>query len=117
MTNDKPALELAHEVNKELLELILYRQQRKFWLSVGLISIKLCIVIGIMVMVGFQRSLDDSWKEVLLVILGFFAGAISKVSDFWFQRASDDHQLISSATSYQMNGNPEGGEDERRTDT
>tara|TARA_B100001123_G_scaffold43403_1_gene44611 strand:+ start:2822 stop:3163 length:342 start_codon:yes stop_codon:yes gene_type:complete len=113
MNDDKPALELAHEVNKELLELILYRQQRKFWLSAGLISIKLCIVIGIMLMVTFQRTLDDSWKEVLLVILGFFAGAISKVSDFWFNNASDDNQLISSATSYKMNGSPvEESEDE-----
>tara|TARA_B100000029_G_C16886548_1_gene708744 strand:- start:90 stop:431 length:342 start_codon:yes stop_codon:yes gene_type:complete len=113
MNDDKPALELAHEVNKELLELILYRQQRKFWLSAGLISIKLCIVIGIMLMVTFQRTLDDSWKEVLLVILGFFAGAISKVSDFWFNNASDDTLLVKEATSYQMNGNlTEESEDE-----
>tara|TARA_Y100000310_G_scaffold279431_1_gene298539 strand:+ start:3258 stop:3599 length:342 start_codon:yes stop_codon:yes gene_type:complete len=101
---DQGSLELAHEVNKELLELILYRQQRKFLLSAGLIGIKLCIVVGIMVMVAFQRTLDDSWKELMLVLLGGYVGAIGKLVDFWFNNASDDNQLVSSATSYAMNG-------------
>ena len=106
---DHGSLELAHEVNKELLELILYRQQRKFLLSVCLVGIQLCIVAGILVMVALQRTLDDSWKELMLVLLGGYVGAIGKLVDFWFNNASDDNQLVSSATSYAMNGKKKNG--------
>tara|TARA_B100000427_G_scaffold33177_1_gene24216 strand:+ start:7330 stop:7695 length:366 start_codon:yes stop_codon:yes gene_type:complete len=98
---------LAHEVNKELLDIILYRQQRKFLLSAGLIGIKLAIVLGILLMVAFQKTLDDAWKEVMLVILGGFVGSIGKLVDFWFNSQSDDQQLVESAQDYRMgvNGN------------
>ena len=92
--------QLAHEVNKELLDIILYRQQRKFYLSAGLIGIKLCIVAGILLMVFLQKTLDDSWKEIMLVILGGFVGSIGKLVDFWFNSQSDDQQLVESAQDY-----------------
>ena len=96
---------LAHEVNKELLDIILYRQQRKFYLSAGLIGIKLCIVAGILLMVALQKALDDSWKEIMLVILGGFVGSIGKLVDFWFNSQSDDQQLVESAQDYRMGTN------------
>ena len=96
---------LAHEVNKELLDIILYRQQRKFYLSAGLIGIKLCIVAGILLMVALQKTLDDSWKEIMLVILGGFVGSIGKLVDFWFNSQSDDQQLVESAQDYRMGTN------------
>ena len=96
---------LAHEVNKELLEIILYRQQRKYYLSMGLIGIKLCLVAGILLMVALQKTLQDSWKEVMLVILGGFVGSIGKLVDFWFNSQSDDQQLVESAQDYRMGTN------------
>ena len=52
---DHGSLELAHEVNKELLDLLTYRSQRRFILSVGLLAVKVG-VIGLLGAMAFRET-------------------------------------------------------------
>ena len=48
MSDNQGHLHLAHEVNKELLDLLTYRSERRFLLSAGLLAVKVG-VIGLLV--------------------------------------------------------------------
>ena len=106
VNDDKPALELAHEVNKELLELILYRQQRKFWLSVGLLGIMVVAVAGLLMMSVVGVQIDPTIQDLMIIVLTSAATMQAKLGDFWFNNASDDTLLVKEATSYKLNGSP-----------
>mgnify|MGYP003151259444 CR=1 FL=1 len=102
----REGIELAHEVNKSLLDLILYRQQRKFILSAGLLAVMVGAVGGLLIMSFTQAKIDESVQDLLLILLTATATTQAKLTDFWFNNASDDAQLVREATSYSMNGNP-----------
>ncbi len=42
------------------------------------------IVFGIVLAVMFKASIEEAWKELLLILLGAFVGNLNKVVDFWF---------------------------------
>ena len=102
----KDGIELAHEVNKSLLELILYRQQRKFILSAGLLAVMVGSVAGLLLMSVTESKIDESVQDLMLILLTATATTQAKLTDFWFNNASDDAQLVREATSYNMNGAP-----------
>jgi len=39
---------------------------------------------------GDTPSINQEWKEVLLLVLGAFLGSYSKIIDFWFNLKDDD---------------------------
>ena len=105
MEDDDPThTELAHEVNLQLLKLILYRQQRKFLLSAGLLFVMVGSVAGLLVMSVTGSEIADGVKDLLLILLTATATTQAKLTDFWFNNSSDDAQLVKEATSYAMNG-------------
>ena len=101
--------ELAHGVNLELLKLIMYRQQRKFYLSAGLLFIMVGSVTGLLFMSFSTAAIDESVKDLLLILLTATATTQSKLTDFWFNNSSDDAQLVKEATSYAMGNGPING--------
>ena len=44
--------------------------------------------------VMFKASIDQSWKEMLLILLGAFVGNLNKVIDFYFSSEDRDKMLI-----------------------
>ena len=94
--------ELAHEVNLQILKLFLYRQERKFFLSAGLLFVMVGSVAGLLVMSATKAEIADSVQDLLLILLTATATTQAKLTDFWFNNSSDDAQLVQEATSYAM---------------
>lgn len=99
-------LELAHEVNLSLLKVILYRQQRKFYLSLGLLFLMVSAVVGLLIMSATKAVIDESVQDLMLILLTAAATTQAKLADFWFNSSSDDASLVRQATSYSINGTP-----------
>ena len=52
------------------------------------------IVFGIVMAVLFKATIQESWKEMLLILLGAFVGNLNKVIDFYFSSEDRDKLLI-----------------------
>ena len=52
------------------------------------------IVFGIVLAVLFKAQIGESWKEMLLILLGAFVGNLNKVIDFYFSSEDRDKMLI-----------------------
>lgn len=52
------------------------------------------IIFGIVMAVLFKANIDQSWKEMLLILLGAFVGNLNKVIDFYFSSDDRDKMLI-----------------------
>ena len=85
-------------VNEELLKLILYRSQRKWYSTISIIAIFAMILVLMMTFVALGKDISEGWKEVLLVLIGAFVGSWSKVIDFWFNNAEQDNTLLENAS-------------------
>jgi hypothetical protein len=44
--------------------------------------------------VFFDIAIQESWKEMLLILLGAFVGNLNKVVDYWFNSEDRDKMLI-----------------------
>ena len=52
------------------------------------------IIAGINSAVFFGVSIQESWKEMLLILFGAFVGNLNKVVDYWFNSEDRDKMLI-----------------------
>ena len=52
------------------------------------------IILGINSAVFFKVGIEESWKEMLLILLGAFVGNLNKVVDYWFNSEDRDKMLI-----------------------
>ncbi|MAC55454.1 MAG: hypothetical protein CME31_23170 [Gimesia sp.] len=95
--------DLPHEINLLLLQIVLYRQQRKFILSMGLLAVMISAVIGLMLMAAKAVEMSDSVENLLLIILTASATTQAKLSDFYFSDSADDQSIIKESTSYSTN--------------
>ena len=55
----------------------------------------LAIIVGLGwgILKGGDMPLDESWKEILLLMLGAFIASYGKVIDFWFQNDLRDEKM------------------------
>ena len=86
-----------HQINTELIEIIKFRQNKKWMISIAVVFIFSAILA---LMIWFMSSGVDvmgGWKEILLLMLGGFVGSFAKVIDFWFNNAEDDVKLLEHA--------------------
>ena len=97
---DMSALEEENDqiINEELLKLIMYRSQRKWYSTISIIAIFAMILALMMLFVALGKDISEGWKEVLLVLIGAFVGSWSKVIDFWFNNAEQDNTLLENAS-------------------
>ena len=87
----------AHELNLELVEIIKYRNSKKWHLSFFLVLILFMIIFLMMAMVAVGKDVTEEWKEVLLVLLGAFVASFSKLIDFWFNNQEAENALLKAA--------------------
>ena len=85
-------------INEELLKLIMYRSQRKWYSTISIIAIFAMILALMMMFIALGKDISVGWKEVLLVLIGAFVGSWSKVIDFWFNNAEQDNTLLENAS-------------------
>ena len=52
------------------------------------------IIAGINSAVFFHVAIEESWKEMLLILLGAFVGNLNKVVDYWFNSEDRDKMLV-----------------------
>ena len=87
----------AHELNLELIDIIKYRNSKKWHLSFFLVMILFMIIFLMMGMVAVGKDVTEEWKEVLLVLLGAFVASFSKLIDFWFNNQEAENALLEAA--------------------
>ena len=85
-------------INEELLKLIMYRSQRKWYSTISIIAIFAMILALMMMFIALGKDISEGWKELLLVLIGAFVGSWSKVIDFWFNNAEQDNTLLENAS-------------------
>ena len=86
-----------HFINVKLVELINYRQSRKWYVSIAVVGMFAVILMLMIYFMGQGKDVTDGWKEILLLMLGGFVGSFAKVIDFWFNNAEDDVKLLEHA--------------------
>ena len=97
---DTPEMQIQdqkHQINTELIEIIKFRQNKKWLISIVVVSL-FATILGLMI--WFMSSGVDvmgGWKEILLLMLGGFVGSFAKVIDFWFNNQENDNKLLEHA--------------------
>ena len=90
-------------MNKEqpiehIINTIRRRNRNRLWITVITLLILLGIVLGLGYAMVVGVTVTSAWKELLLLILGAFIGAYSKVMDYWFSDTEKDMLLIEQIT-------------------
>ena len=86
-----------HFINVKLVELINYRQSRKWFVSIAVVGMFAVILILMIYFMSQGKDVTDGWKEILLLMLGGFVGSFAKVIDFWFNNQENDNKLLEHA--------------------
>ena len=86
-----------HFINVKLVDLIEYRQSRKWYVSIAVVGMVAVILMLMIYFMGQGKDVTDGWKEILLLMLGGFVGSFAKVIDFWFNNQENDNKLLEHA--------------------
>ena len=86
-----------HFINVKLVDLIEYRQSRKWYVSIAVVGMFAVILILMIYFMSQGKDVTDGWKEILLLMLGGFVGSFAKVIDFWFNNQENDNKLLEHA--------------------
>jgi hypothetical protein len=87
-TNDFTKVE-----NDQRFNFMLQQMQGNRWKLIILLTF-FFIIFGIVLSVMFKAEIQESWKELLLLLLGAFVGNLNKVIDFWFSNEDRDKLLV-----------------------
>tara|TARA_R100000234_G_scaffold112535_1_gene86257 strand:- start:245 stop:559 length:315 start_codon:yes stop_codon:yes gene_type:complete len=86
-----------HYINVKLVEIMEYRQSRKWYVSISVVAIFSFILAMMIYYMSEGKDVTDGWKEILLLMLGGFVGSFAKVIDFWFNNQENDNKLLEHA--------------------
>jgi ABC-type uncharacterized transport system fused permease/ATPase subunit len=81
--------------DKNRFYFMLQQMQTNRWKITGIVLfLFFFIIFGINMAVFLNISIQESWKEMLLILLGAFVGNLNKVIDYWFNSEDRDKMLI-----------------------
>ena len=86
-----------HFINVKLVDIINYRQSRKWYVSIAVVGMFSLILALMIYFMSQGKDVTDGWKEILLLMLGVFVGSFAKVIDFWFNNQENDNKLLEHA--------------------
>ena len=69
-------------------------QVNRWKITVIVLFLFFFIILGINSAVIFGITIQESWKELLLILLGAFVGNLNKVVDYWFNSEDRDKMLV-----------------------
>ena len=97
LTTEDARINQKHFINVKLVDLIEYRQSRKWYVSISVVAIFSFILAMMIYYMSEGKDVTDGWKEILLLMLGGFVGSFAKVIDFWFNNQENDNKLLEHA--------------------
>ena len=81
--------------NSQRFNFMLQQMQSNRWkITLIILMTFFFIIFGIVLSVMFKADIQESWKELLLLLLGAFVGNLNKVIDFWFSNEDRDKMLV-----------------------
>jgi len=81
--------------DKNRFYFMLQQMQANRWkITAIVLGLFFFIIFGINMAVMFKLTIGESWKELLLILLGAFVGNLNKVVDYWFNSEDRDKMLI-----------------------
>lgn len=81
--------------DKNRFYFMLQQMQSNRWkITLVILFLFFFIIAGINSAVFFGIVIKESWKELLLILLGAFVGNLNKVVDYWFTSEDRDKMLI-----------------------
>lgn len=81
--------------DKNRFYFMLQQMQSNRWrITVIVLFLFFFIIFGINMATFFQIGIQESWNEMLLILLGAFVGNLNKVVDYWFNSEDRDKMLI-----------------------
>jgi hypothetical protein len=81
--------------NSQRFNFMLQQMQSNRWkITLIILLTFFFIIFGIVLSVMFKASIQESWKELLLLLLGAFVGNLNKVIDYWFSNEDRDKMLV-----------------------
>ncbi len=86
-----------HFINVKLVDLIEYRQSRKWYVSIAIVGMFAFILVLMIFFMSQGKDVTEGWKEILLLMLGGVVGSFAKVVDFWFNNQENDNKLLEHA--------------------
>lgn len=69
-------------------------QSNRWRITAIVLGLFFFIILGINAGVFMGASINEDWKEMLLILLGAFVGNLNKVVDYWFNSEDRDKMLI-----------------------
>jgi len=69
-------------------------QSNRWRITIVVLFLFFFIILGINVATFAGVQIQESWKEMLLILLGAFVGNLNKVVDYWFNSEDRDKMLI-----------------------
>ena len=74
---------------------MLQQMQANRWKITGIVLfLFFFIIFGINMAIFCDVTIQEHWKEMLLILLGAFVGNLNKVVDYWFNSEDRDKMLI-----------------------
>lgn len=90
-----PGSQFVKVDNDQRFNFMLQQMQGNRWkITLIVLMTFFFIIFGIVLSVIFKASIQESWKELLLILLGAFVGSFNKVIDFWFSNEDQDKLLV-----------------------
>ena len=87
--------EFVQVEDKNRFYFMLQQMQNNRWkITLVVLFLFFFIIAGINSAVFFGVAIQESWKELLLILLGAFVGNLNKVVDYWFNSEDRDKMLI-----------------------
>ena len=87
--------EFTRVENDQRFNFMLQQMQGNRWkITLIILLTFFFIIFGIVLSVMFKAEIQESWKELLLLLLGAFVGNLNKVIDFWFSNEDRDKMLV-----------------------
>jgi len=87
--------EFVQVEDKNRFYFMLQQMQNNRWkITLVVLFLFFFIIAGINSAVFFGIVIEESWKELLLILLGAFVGNLNKVVDYWFNSEDRDKMLI-----------------------
>jgi uncharacterized membrane protein (DUF485 family) len=81
--------------DKNRFYFMLQQMQSNRWrITAIVLGLFFFIILGINSAVFLGVTIQESWKEMLLILFGAFVGNLNKVVDYWFNSEDRDKMLI-----------------------
>ena len=82
------------EPNNRFYYMLQQMQANRWRITAIVLGLFFFIILGINSAVFFKVEIQESWKEMLLILFGAFVGNLNKVVDYWFNSEDRDKMLI-----------------------